>query len=1316
MDLVSPKKHKHRHHYHGAEIPLLGFIHHQRIHSHVSFDEDEDLPTEAVQVRAEIIRNLNNFDFSNVKLEEELGAIAISNDDKQAIVAGATSIYVYEIKTKNMLFSFENAHEQPITALAITANDEILVSSSIGGSIKLWDFKNKTPLQSFLHQDLSKILSMILVAHDAEIVVCSENNLAILSLKTGEIEHILRDAHDHQINMIEHLPNKNWILSVSSDRSFKIWEIGTWRLIHSFDQAHPSPLISIAVTNDERYAITTARDGSISVWDLSKTQHYFSFLNAHHSTIPAIKVSTDGRFIFCASLDHSLSVWDLKAKTHLHTFHDLAESALTGLAFTRDKGYLLAISKDSNIYFLNLQPKIKSHKFQQEKHLADIDGIKLTSDDRYLVSVGLDSSIKIWDFESRELVHTFTKKGNYELWCLDISPNNQIIASGSTDVSIDLWSIPERTHLCTFEKANRGEITCVKFSSNGSLLISCCTGSTICIWNVSNKKLLHRIEDAHYNWITSIAVTRNNSHFVSASYDASMKIWDLKTYECVYTFKHAHRGKIKTIKLTKNDKILVSASFDRTIKLWDFEARSVIHVFENYHKGRIYGISVSKDAKFMLAGDDQFTFAVYNLETKQYMYSFVTRARSAKYVAITSDSSWFVYTADNSIEAMQNPFTHLTVVSAFDFSPLSIFRFTPLSSYFLNYHTEYRKNLIVNYPDLRIFPHAWSWFHITTIFSPSKELINTCLDAHIPFEIDNFGKTPLHYLLKNNRMDSISLNNIVDKLPSILSAHPRPLELLDSLSDIVYKLIQLHSPKVTKFLKMCVMLPRVKDARSLEIFGELPPWQEITYYLANSRTLSDDIVKNLGIKQGRKKILVRILPFHWNYSSTSDDMHHIIKTLSRVEEQDIFETKAASVVIDYLWTRARYFHYTFAVLFSIYCTLISLYTVMREKSTALGIVIFAFSILFLLYEVFQAASSGLRDYLTRFWNYMDMFGVLIVPPSVIAVWAGAPQETQSWLFSFCLLYAYIRWVSYFRVFRHSRRTIRTVIEIIKDIRSFGIIMLFVIFGFSLIFFQFDKRVYPVHLMHSYNILYTAYDSSDYDTPGELFYFVIMTVFVSIVLLNMLIAIMGDTFARVQAESVLTDSQELLDLISEAMSEERAIKFLKHKFVKPRGDSQDYHAVRAQEDSDEEDGDDEEEHAQNHHGKKYLFFAEEEDEDVEEPVTKDEWQGQTDMLKKHIRHLTHQAAARNGERKLQTDLEQRIKNIERKVSSQNVGSGETPNTPASQKPAAEEEDTKNLNLEQRIERLEKQIANFSQYETKLESKLDSLYHLLLQSKK
>ena len=121
--------------------------------------------------------------------------------------------------------------------------------------------------------------------------------------------------------------------------------------------------------------------------------------------------------------------------------------------------------------------------------------------------------------------------------------------------------------------------------------------------------------------------------------------------------------------------------------------------------------------------------------------------------------------------------------------------------------------------------------------------------------------------------------------------------------------------------------------------------------------------------------------------------------------------------------------------------------------------------------------------------------------------------------------------------------------VVNDMKSFIIIIALIIIGFSFIFLVFNRgRLYGYYLYNAYGSLYGPVDDED-SSPSEKFFIALIAFLLNVILLNLLISIMGDSYERVLEKRIKTDSLTRLDMISDAVT---LLKFLGRKKALRRG--------------------------------------------------------------------------------------------------------------------------------------------------------------------
>ena len=132
-----------------------------------------------------------------------------------------------------------------------------------------------------------------------------------------------------------------------------------------------------------------------------------------------------------------------------------------------------------------------------------------------------------------------------------------------------------------------------------------------------------------------------------------------------------------------------------------------------------------------------------------------------------------------------------------------------------------------------------------------------------------------------------------------------------------------------------------------------------------------------------------------------------------------------------------------------------------------------------------------------------------------------------------------RGVGDLRAFKGTRYLVRLISEVFKDLPSFLVIFFMIFYIFAVLFYVFDgekdeREAWDWIIKELANIWVLSF--GDFNTEGfdnwQWALFVIATIFLPLMLLNLLIAIVSDTFDRVYQNRVASDYKELAKLVLE----------------------------------------------------------------------------------------------------------------------------------------------------------------------------------------
>jgi len=231
-----------------------------------------------------------------------------------------------------------------------------------------------------------------------------------------------------------------------------------------------------------------------------------------------------------------------------------------------------------------------------------------------------------------------------------------------------------------------------------------------------------------------------------------------------------------------------------------------------------------------------------------------------------------------------------------------------------------------------------------------------------------------------------------------------------------------------------------------------------------------------------------------------------------------------------------------------------------------GVSLFAiFQQLYLIYRLSTSYHEGYKIYFSSMWSYVDL-----VPPILMLIFLGNKftgqtkgfTQQDSQFMSIVSLALWMKALYFLRIFPWSAFLVRMIIQCIIDVRVFGAIFLFSILAFANSFYILGRQVYPhpegedaslhgelpapLFSSFSYAVMYTYKTSmGDWDTEafGEnhnstlllWFLWVSTTAIALIVLLNLLIAIVSETFVEIMATAEESTYQEKATIIRDLQS-------------------------------------------------------------------------------------------------------------------------------------------------------------------------------------
>ncbi|VEP18621.1 conserved hypothetical protein [Hyella patelloides LEGE 07179] len=453
-----------------------------------------------------------------------------SNGGKTMAIAVQEKIQLWDVETATCIKTIEG-HEQYVVSLDWHPHKNLLASSSIDRTVRIWDTSTQECLQVLEHDNYAWSIAW---SHNGKMLASASHDQTA-KLWDAETGHCLHTLSGHQ----------NWLWSVawskcdrtivtgSHDQTAKFWDVSTGQCLKTF-QGYIGSIWSLTWHEDGQNLYSGSGDHALRQWQVA-TGECLKTTTGNRQTVWAISPSPNYKTFASGGASKIVWIWDIETGQARHALSG-HEGSIWRTYWSPDGQTLGSISNDCTIRLWS------SVTGQCLKTLIGHDywvtSLAWRYDSKMLASSCVNRTVKIWHPETGECVRTLT--GHQDaVFGVDWSPDGKFIASASFDRTVKIWH-PDTVECCQTLMGDNSMFHCVTWSPDSSMVASGGGDKNIYIWDVKTGKCLQVLQ-GHSNWIYCVAwspdgLSSNGDNILaSGSSDRTIKLWDIKTGECLKT-------------------------------------------------------------------------------------------------------------------------------------------------------------------------------------------------------------------------------------------------------------------------------------------------------------------------------------------------------------------------------------------------------------------------------------------------------------------------------------------------------------------------------------------------------------------------------------------------------------------------------------------------------------------------------------------------------------------------------------------------------------------------------------------------------------
>ena len=495
-------------------------------------------------------------------------------------IDGTVKLWQIESDRSPTFLTVLKGHDQPIADFDFSPDGNFIATASDDGTAKLWRVaENKPQVLATFKTNSDSTRTDIRIKHvsfspDGRILVVGDNQgtLGLWQVEDEENSIALAQfqAHEKAIRDISFAPEGEEILSVSEEGTIKIWDMSD---LDNLADPEPKsildnrgiPVNTAQFSPNGEFVASSGDDRTIKIWN--REGLLLETFRGHNDGITELRFAKDSQQLLSVSRDNTARLWLASDRGLVKSLYGHRQP-VRAVAF-HPQGQMLAAADRGGILKLwgyEDGQMLASVGKEEGGHVDEINDLVFTQDGTIVLSASEDSTIKWWDVRDPEnptLLQTIEVE--HQADSLGLSPDDRIFAYGNRDGRVFLHRQGEEQPFSVLQ-GHTDSVTGVVFSARGEIVVTVSSDDTLRFWNYSGTLL--KTISAHDGPITSAIFSPDGESIATGSADNTAKIWtrqgDLKG-----TIQHDET--VHDVAFSSDSQTLATASADRTVKLWSIE-------------------------------------------------------------------------------------------------------------------------------------------------------------------------------------------------------------------------------------------------------------------------------------------------------------------------------------------------------------------------------------------------------------------------------------------------------------------------------------------------------------------------------------------------------------------------------------------------------------------------------------------------------------------------------------------------------------------------------------------------------------------------
>ncbi|XP_058815943.1 transducin beta-like protein 3 [Topomyia yanbarensis] len=358
----------------------------------------------------------------------------------------------------------------------------------------------------------------------------------------------------------------------------------------TFGEANDEDIIyTFALSKDGKSIITAHRSGLLKLWNKESKQVNKMWRGIHLGPIMKLVFSDIDDLIASGGTDTTVRVWDPVEQVCKGTLRG-CQGVINLLVFHPDANLktLLAAGDDVKINAWNYETRELLKTFSG--HFSKVTAVSFSNDKKFIVSSGRDKILILWNYETQEAIKTIPVYESIEsvvvlpaginLHGQKLKAEKVYAACAGEEGLIKVWEMTETkiifkqsNSLVTKATEEGGlAVTDMLFNKQTIQLALVTADHNIIIHDIKTLECVKQLSGFSDEILDLILFGKKDRFLGMATNSNDFKVYDTSSMNCQLVKGHADI----VLSLSANDKHILSSSKDNSIRLWSYDVEKFL--------------------------------------------------------------------------------------------------------------------------------------------------------------------------------------------------------------------------------------------------------------------------------------------------------------------------------------------------------------------------------------------------------------------------------------------------------------------------------------------------------------------------------------------------------------------------------------------------------------------------------------------------------------------------------------------------------------------------------------------------------------------